>query len=166
MKPHLQFCGRLAWKGCREKVFCPEKKEKKWRWLTRRSSDILFAFCRSNHLPGQRNRFPRGRVQVNNASFVRMFVLQSTRPTFTASFFFFSLSAQQILSSRLLDVCGEDLWNCTQWIQRGKYERRIQTHWNLRQNAELSPAVWLHVSRTSALVHWFTLCCQLGHTNV
>lgn len=30
----------------------------------------LFAFCRSNHLPGQRNWFPRGRVQVNRVCFV------------------------------------------------------------------------------------------------
>lgn len=80
----------LLVKGWREKIICPAgQAEKKWGWLTRRSSDILFAFCRSNHLPGQRNRFPRGRVQVNNAGFVRMFVLQSSRPTFTASFFFF-----------------------------------------------------------------------------
>lgn len=143
-QPLIEASPSVLWKTCPEKVgekrfsVCRGRAEKKWRWLTRRSSDILFAFCRSNHLPGQRNRFPRGRVQVNNAGFVRMFVLQSSHRTFTACFFFFSLSlsAQQILSGRLLDVCGEDLWDDTQWIQRGKYERRIQTRWNWRQNAE------------------------------
>lgn len=70
-KKKRSFNGWLAWQWLEA-----DRGPDGWVGMCRETSSdtVCVTFCRSNHLPGQRNWFPRGWVQVNNAGLERMFV--------------------------------------------------------------------------------------------